>query len=409
MHCHQVQNLLSEYLDGELPVEQARSLEAHARSCSDCAKVLADLRGVISELHSLPALSAPLALHSSVMRRVRKDAQDAAPPPRPVTLGGAALLAAAACLAVVFTGFLLMQIRRRPSPQIASTLHEAQTPVERQPHSDEVQPEATPPRRSIASTVSEDSRTVTAKIALVQPAPMPAKPVALFKAEGKRVPAFEFKESTKPAAGREAPKQTLALGKKMLKGNGAEQASAPRARPRVTDAEGRAAPPRPAPEPATPSVAARAKPRRLRGPTVAQKAKLKTMTEVADALGQEPTIAQRTITVVTNDPDKAAADIGKRIRITRPVSQLRRSKATSGPITVVMTQPEYVALLTDLEKAGYTLEGQTTQRSQTRAETGPERVRQAKEELGRAEALRVTIRFRRAVADPAEATKARER
>ena len=401
MHCHQAQSLLSDYLDGELPADRAHSLEEHTSSCCNCAKALADLRAVVSELHRLPALSAPQGLSASVMSRVRHGAEDAGRRRRKIAPVWIPLLAAAACLLVVFTGVLVVRLGRRPSPQIASTLHEGETRLERQRDSVAAKFETARPMRAIVSAAPEESPPVTAKVAAAQPAPMPTKPAALFKAE--------VKERAKLAAERAAPEQTLALGAKMLKDVAREQAPARRATRRRTEADRRSEPRRPAPEAAIPSIGVKAKKGKPRGSAVAQEVELKALAEVADELAQEPDTAHRTITVVTNDPDRAAVDIGKRVRTMRPASQRGPSKAVSGPITVVMTQPEYVALLTDLTKAGYTLERLLAPRRQARAEAADNRVRQAEEALGRPETLRVTIRFRRTVAEPDDAKEAQER
>ena len=407
MDCHQIQNLLSEYLDGELPAEPARAVEVHTRSCPDCGKALADLRAAISELHNLPALSAPQSLSSSVMSRVRDGAPGAAAPPRRrITRVGASLLAAAAGLLLVFSGFLLTRSGGRPSPQIASTLHEDETALDRMP-----EPEAARPVRKMeqAFIAPEEPEAVAAKIAPVQPAPAATKAADLFKAEGKRVPALALKRGTKLAVVEEALEQTLALGKKMPEGAGAAQAPKRKARREMARAQGQAVPPRPTARPATPAIAVQSKPRRPSGAGPPQKVELRTMTEAEDALEREPTAAHRTITVVTNDPDKAAADIAKRVRRARAASQRGRSDAVSRPITVVMTQPEYVALLTDLTKAGYTLERQLALRSKTQTEAAVYSLRQAKEAEHRLLAVRVTIRFRRTVAEPAAAREAQEK
>lgn len=45
---------LSDYLDGELPESERVALESHVRSCSDCARVLEELRRVVAQARALP-------------------------------------------------------------------------------------------------------------------------------------------------------------------------------------------------------------------------------------------------------------------------------------------------------------------------------------------------------------------
>jgi len=238
----------------------------------------------------------------------------------------------------------------------------------------------------------EESVTLAAKIAPVQPAPAATKPAALFTAQGKRVPAFKAKESTKSAAGRGTLEQRQVIGKKMRQADAAaRKAPAPSTPRRMSEAEGEV------------------RQESQRDVGTGQEAELEEAADKADTLAKKQHLAHRTITVVTNDLNKAAADIGKRIRIIRRASQRRRIEPVSGPITAVMTQPEYLALLTDLEKAGYSFERQPHSRRRARAVPAVEPTQQVTEALGPAEALRVTIRFRRTAEAPAGAKEAQEK
>lgn len=46
MHCERARELLSPYLDAELPAEQQRSMAAHVEGCEACARLAADCRRV---------------------------------------------------------------------------------------------------------------------------------------------------------------------------------------------------------------------------------------------------------------------------------------------------------------------------------------------------------------------------
>src|SRR5438046_4317561 len=48
-HMHEEwTNKLSEYLDGELPDDERRAVDAHLRGCAECSAVLADLKRVVA-------------------------------------------------------------------------------------------------------------------------------------------------------------------------------------------------------------------------------------------------------------------------------------------------------------------------------------------------------------------------
>jgi predicted anti-sigma-YlaC factor YlaD len=49
---------LSEYLDGDLPPDEARELELHLRDCEACRQSLAELRSVVARLAAGPVLAA---------------------------------------------------------------------------------------------------------------------------------------------------------------------------------------------------------------------------------------------------------------------------------------------------------------------------------------------------------------
>ena len=47
MHCHQVQQLLVDYLDGELDIQTGRELEEHLKDCVPCEKFIKTYRATI--------------------------------------------------------------------------------------------------------------------------------------------------------------------------------------------------------------------------------------------------------------------------------------------------------------------------------------------------------------------------
>ncbi len=51
--CDEVDDLLSEYLDGELGPHAAARVEVHLATCGGCARLAAELAQTISALHRL--------------------------------------------------------------------------------------------------------------------------------------------------------------------------------------------------------------------------------------------------------------------------------------------------------------------------------------------------------------------
>jgi anti-sigma factor RsiW len=51
--CAEVDDLLSEYLDGELPVRAAAEVEVHLATCPGCARFAEELAATITALHRL--------------------------------------------------------------------------------------------------------------------------------------------------------------------------------------------------------------------------------------------------------------------------------------------------------------------------------------------------------------------
>jgi anti-sigma factor RsiW len=51
--CQEVDDLLSEYLDGELDVRTIARVEVHLATCPGCARVAEELAATVSALHRL--------------------------------------------------------------------------------------------------------------------------------------------------------------------------------------------------------------------------------------------------------------------------------------------------------------------------------------------------------------------
>lgn len=57
--CQRVKRLLSSYIDGQVPAEDARLVDAHVETCPSCREELASLRATVDLLRRLPAAPLP--------------------------------------------------------------------------------------------------------------------------------------------------------------------------------------------------------------------------------------------------------------------------------------------------------------------------------------------------------------
>jgi anti-sigma factor RsiW len=67
--CAQIEERLSDYLDGMLGPEEAREFSAHADSCSRCAPLVKSVSGVVSRMRALEPVEAPPQLISKILEQ----------------------------------------------------------------------------------------------------------------------------------------------------------------------------------------------------------------------------------------------------------------------------------------------------------------------------------------------------
>lgn len=72
--AHASTDLLSAYLDGELPASDGRRVEAHLALCPSCRAELASLHRVVESLRRIERTAPPPALAQHVQRRIALDA-----------------------------------------------------------------------------------------------------------------------------------------------------------------------------------------------------------------------------------------------------------------------------------------------------------------------------------------------
>lgn len=59
-HCRHVRALMSDYLDGELPPPDTRTVKRHVRWCPNCRRMLANLTDTVRGLQTLGRVPAPI-------------------------------------------------------------------------------------------------------------------------------------------------------------------------------------------------------------------------------------------------------------------------------------------------------------------------------------------------------------
>lgn len=65
--CDQIEARLSDYLEGVLPKAEATEFEAHVQGCAECAPLVASVKTLVSEMHSMEQLEAPPKLVRSIL------------------------------------------------------------------------------------------------------------------------------------------------------------------------------------------------------------------------------------------------------------------------------------------------------------------------------------------------------
>ena len=81
--AHEWSDRLSEYIDDELTPAEGAALEAHLRSCPDCARTLDELREVVARARNLPVRPPATDLWPGIEPQLTTQARSAALPFRP--------------------------------------------------------------------------------------------------------------------------------------------------------------------------------------------------------------------------------------------------------------------------------------------------------------------------------------
>ncbi len=65
--CREIVNLLADYLDGSLPPDTARSLEAHLADCPPCIAFVNTYRGTVNAVRQLSETEIPPELRDRLI------------------------------------------------------------------------------------------------------------------------------------------------------------------------------------------------------------------------------------------------------------------------------------------------------------------------------------------------------
>jgi len=67
IRCREIVDLLADYLDGSLPGETARQLEAHLEGCSPCIAFVNTYRGTVNAVRQLSETELPPELRERLI------------------------------------------------------------------------------------------------------------------------------------------------------------------------------------------------------------------------------------------------------------------------------------------------------------------------------------------------------
>lgn len=71
MDCIELVELLTDYLDGALPTDEAAAIDAHLRICAACRAYLAQFRATIAALGSVDVAALPTQTQESILAAFR--------------------------------------------------------------------------------------------------------------------------------------------------------------------------------------------------------------------------------------------------------------------------------------------------------------------------------------------------
>lgn len=120
MTCDTMRPRLDEYLDGTLPPDVVRDVDAHLATCADCQREVEALRAILAEARALPrSVEPPAGLWRNIEARLPAMALPIATPPRR-RLAERPLVLLAAALFLLLAGATLATLYQRSAAPGAS-------------------------------------------------------------------------------------------------------------------------------------------------------------------------------------------------------------------------------------------------------------------------------------------------
>jgi hypothetical protein len=125
MTCAEVAPLLDEYIDGSLPADTARSVDAHLAGCDRCRAEVAGLRALVAEARALPRSVLPgRELWTGIEPRLGGEPRGSSAA-RSLLVRARPLLRLAAALFLLLAGATLATLyQRRHAPQTGFALEQ---------------------------------------------------------------------------------------------------------------------------------------------------------------------------------------------------------------------------------------------------------------------------------------------
>ncbi|MEA2592862.1 MAG: putative zinc-finger [Actinomycetota bacterium] len=121
MSPHADTELLSAYLDGEVPTSERAGLEEHLASCPQCSARKSALEGVIRSVGGLPPVTTTEAEHLAIRRAVLEGAGARGPDWALKRARAWKIFAATAAVAAVVAGILSFVLVKASGPKVTST------------------------------------------------------------------------------------------------------------------------------------------------------------------------------------------------------------------------------------------------------------------------------------------------
>jgi anti-sigma factor RsiW len=79
MTCEELSKLVTDYLEGALPVSERAAFDRHVSLCPECRRYLEQMRRVVTTLGRLPPEPIPRELEAKLLERFREWKRERAP------------------------------------------------------------------------------------------------------------------------------------------------------------------------------------------------------------------------------------------------------------------------------------------------------------------------------------------